>query len=179
MVTVERLAPAPFSAPGEARPVPGALVETLDTQLDLRRLSGVNSALRVYENTEWISVRAAAAEGFDDGRADLFDLQVSPLTGTIGVLVGDGDQLRGPIPESTEVYLAQTPDAGWRLDVGGAEAAERRSLGWATTFVPTSGGEATLQYSTPRWRQLLVVVQLLAVIAAAGLQLRRVTGGRS
>ncbi len=179
IVTVERLAPAPFSDADGARPVPGALVETLDTQLDLRRLSGVNSALRVYENTEWVAVRSAAATGFDAGRDDLFDLQVSPLTGTIGVLVGDGDEVVGPIPSSTEIFLAQTPDAGWELEVDGAAAAERRSLGWATAYVPTSGGEATLRYSTPLWRQLVVIVQLLAVLAAAGLQLRRVTGGRS
>ncbi|MEM9467131.1 MAG: glycosyltransferase family 2 protein [Actinomycetota bacterium] len=179
IVTVERLAPAPFSDPDDARPVPGALVETLDTQLDLRRLSGVNSALRVYENTEWVSVRAAAATGFDVGRDDLFDLQVSPLAGTIGVLVGDGDEVGGPVPNSTEILLAQTPDDGWELEIDGTVAAERRSLGWATAFVPTTGGEATLRYSTPLWRQLIVVVQLLAVLAAAGLQLRRLTGGRS
>jgi hypothetical protein len=178
VITVERLAPAPFSSPEEIRPLPGALVETLDTQLDLRRLSGVNSAIRVYENTEWVSVRAAAATGFDAGREDLFDLQVSPLGGTFGVLVGDEDELEGTIPNSTEIFLAQTADPGWQLEVDGSVAAERRSLGWATAFVPSDGGEATLRYSTPRWRQLIVVVQLLAVLAAVGLQLRRFTGGR-
>ncbi|MEM9201893.1 MAG: glycosyltransferase family 2 protein [Actinomycetota bacterium] len=178
VVTVERLAPAPFSSETDARPVPAALVETLDTQLDLRRLSGVNSALRVYENTEWVSVRAAAAGGFDDGRDDLFDLQVSPLAGTIGVLVGDGDVVTGPIPDSTEIFVAQTADPGWRFDVDGNETAERRSLGWATAYVPSSGGEGSLIYSTPRWRQLVTVVQLLTLLAALGLQLRRFTGGR-
>ena len=178
VVTVERLAPAPFSDAEDARAVPAALVETLDTQLDLRRLSGVNSATRVYENTEWVSVRSAAASGFDADRDDLFDLQVAPLAGTIGVLVGDGDELTGPIPNSTEIFLAQTPDAGWELEVDGASVAERRSLGWATAFVPTDGGDATLGYTTPLWRQLVVVVQLLVILAAAGLQLRRVTGGR-
>lgn len=177
VITVERLAPAPFSAPEDARPVPGALVETFDTQLDLRRLSGVNSALRVYENTEWVSVRSAAAQGFDVGRDDLLDLQVLPLAGTIGVLVGEGDQLTGPIPSSTEIFVAQTPDDGWTLEVDGAIAAERRSLGWATAYVPTAGGQATLVYSTPAWRQLLVVLQLLVLVAAAGVQLRRFTGG--
>ena len=179
VVTVERLAPAPFSAAENARPVPAALVETLDTQLDLRRLSGVNSALRVYENMEWVAVRAAAAAGFDAGRDDLFDLQVSPLAGTIGVLVGDGDEITGPIPNSTEIFVGQTPDVGWEFEVDGVAAAERRSLGWATAYVPASGGDATLRYRTPRWRQLVVIVQLLAVTSAAGLQLRRATGGRS
>ena len=178
VITVERLAPAPFSAVEDAKPIPGALIETLDTQLDLRRLSGVNSALRVYENTEWVSVRAAAADGFDAGRDDLFDLQVSPLAGTIGVLVGTADEVVGRIPDSTEVFVAQTPDVGWRLEVDGDRAAQRRSLGWATAYVPSQGGEATLRFETPRWRQLIVLIQLLAIAAAAGLQLRRVTGSR-
>ncbi|MEL0141252.1 MAG: hypothetical protein VW800_12845, partial [Acidimicrobiaceae bacterium] len=76
VVTVERLAPAPFSDVDDARPLPDALVETLDTQLDLRRLAGVNSALRIYENTAWTPVRAAAVSTFDEGRSSLFDLQV-------------------------------------------------------------------------------------------------------
>ena len=159
--------------------MPGALVETLDTQLDLRRLSGVNSALRVYENTEWVSVRSAAAQGFDAGRDAVLDLQLLPLAGTIGVLVGEGDQLAGPIPGSTEIFVAQTPDDGWQLEIDGVVAAERRALGWATAYVPTAGGQATFEYSTPTWRQLLVVLQILVLIAAVGLQLRRVTGGPS
>ncbi len=178
IVIVERLAPAPFSDADDARPVPPAVVETLDTQLDLRRLSGVNSATRVYENAEWVSVRSAAAEGFDDGRDDLFDLQVAPLAGTIGVLVGDGDRVEGTIPNATEILVAQTPDDGWTMRVDGTEVARRSSLGWASAYVPTSGGEATLSYTTPRWRQLVVLVQLLAIVAAGGLYLRRLTGGR-
>ena len=159
VVAVERLAPAPFSDLDDARPLPAALVETLDTQLDLRRLAGVNSALRIYENTEWTPVRAAAVSTFDDGRTSLLDLQVAPITGTIGMLVGDGNRFAGTIPDEVELFVAQTPDGGWRLEVAGVEAAQRRSLGWATTFVPSAGdGEAVLAYTTPRWKQLVVIV---------------------
>jgi len=179
VVAVERLAPAPFSDLDDARPLPAALVETLDTQLDLRRLAGVNSALRIYENTEWTPVRAAAVSTFDDGRTSLLDLQVAPITGTIGMLVGDGNRFAGMIPDEVELFVAQTPDGGWRLEVAGVEAAQRRSLGWATTFAPSAGGgEAVLAYTTPRWKQLVVIVQLLALLGTVSLVVRRRIGGR-
>ncbi|MEL0075837.1 MAG: hypothetical protein VW708_06850, partial [Ilumatobacter sp.] len=179
VVAVERLAPAPFSDLDDARPLPAALVETLDTQLDLRRLAGVNSALRIYENTEWTPVRAAAVSTFDEGRTSLLDLQVAPITGTIGMLVGDGNRFAGTIPDEVELFVAQTTDGGWRLEVAGVEAAQRRSLDWATTFVPSAGGgEAVLAYTTPRWKQLVVIVQLLALIGTVSLAVRRLIGGR-
>ncbi|MEC7402523.1 MAG: hypothetical protein VYD93_00425, partial [Actinomycetota bacterium] len=179
VVAVERLAPAPFSDIDNARPLPAALVETLDTQLDLRRLAGVNSALRIYENTEWIPVRAAAVSTFDEGRTSLFDLQVAPITGTIGILIGEGNRFAGIIPDGVELFVAQTADGGWRLEVAGVEAAQRRSLDWATTFVPSAGGgEAVLAYTTPRWKQLVVIVQLLALIGTVSLAVRRLIGGR-
>jgi hypothetical protein len=178
-VAVERLAPAPFSDLDDARPLPAALVETLDTQLDLRRLAGVNSALRIYENTEWTPVRAAAVSTFDEGRTSLLDLQVAPITGTIGMLVGDGNRFAGTIPDEVELFVAQSTDGGWRLEVAGVEAAQRRSLGWATTFVPSAGGgEAVLAYTTPRWKQLVVIVQLLALLGTVSLVVRRRIGGR-
>jgi hypothetical protein len=179
VVAVERLAPAPFSDVDDARPPPAALVETLDTQLDLRRLAGVNSALRIYENTEWTAVRAAAVSTFDEGRTSLLDLQVAPITGTIGMLVGDGNRFAGTIPDGVELFVAQTTDGGWRLEVAGVEAAERRSLDWATTFVPSAGGgEAVLAYTTPRWKQLILIVQLLVLLGTVSLAVRRLIGGR-
>ncbi|MEO0493097.1 MAG: glycosyltransferase family 2 protein [Actinomycetota bacterium] len=179
VVAVERLAPAPFSDVDDARPLPDALAETLDTQLDLRRLAGVNSALRIYENTEWTSVRAAAVSSFDDGRTTLFDLQVAPITGTIGVLGGSDDRIEGPVPDGVELFVAQSVDRGWRLEIDGSEAARRRSFDWATTFVPAAGGgDAVLSYTTPRWRQLVVVVQLLALLGTVSLSVRRLVGGR-
>jgi len=60
--------------------------------------------------------------------------------------------------------------------VDGQIAAKRRSLGWATSFVPASGGDAVLAYTTPRWRQLTVLTQLVMIAAAFGFVLRRITG---
>ncbi len=179
VVVLERLAPAPFSDPDDARPAPGVLIEALAGQLDLRQLSGVNSAIRVYENTEWTSVRAAAVSGFDDGVEDLFDLAVQPVSGTLGVLTGTGDSISGVVPEGTEVLVAQTPDPGWSLQVGGGEASRRRALGWTSAYIPSSGGEATLEYATPAWRRFALVAQLVVLVALCSGWLRGRLSGRS
>ena len=124
-------------------------------------------------------MRAAAVSTFDEGRTSLFDLQVAPITGTIGILIGEGNRYAGIIPDGVELFVAQTADGGWRLEVAGVEAAQRRSLHWATTFVPSAGGgEAVLAYTTPRWKQLVVIVQLLALVGTVGLVVRRLIGGR-
>ena len=74
------------------------------------------------------------------------------------------------------LYLAQTHDARWRLDVDGERAAARRSLDWATVFLPESGGAAELSYDTAPGRRVAQVVQLLALIAVFGLAVRRLVG---
>ena len=90
-----------------------------------------------------------------------------------------GTRYAGIIPDGVELFVAQTADGGWRLEVAGVEAAQRRSLDWATTFVPSAGGgEAVLAYTTPRWKQLVVIVQLLALIGTVSLAVRRLIGGR-
>ena len=104
-------------------PLPPTLVETFDTQLDLRSLPGVNSAVRVYENTEWVPLRAAAVSGFDDGIDSIDDLQINEIGSNIGVFVGSGDTLYGGIPAQTELFVAQTPDDGWTFTVDGTPAA--------------------------------------------------------
>lgn len=179
VITVDRLSPAPFSSPESAVPIPATLAETLDTQLDLRRLPGVNSAVRVYENTEWVPLRAAAVSGFDDGIGAIADLQVQAIGSTIGVLPGAGDTLTGAMPAQTELFVAQTPDDGWTFTVDGAPAARRRAFGWASAYVPIDGGQGVLAYETPPWRQYVVLVQLLLIAGAAGFVVRRMTGGAS
>ena len=179
VITIDRLAPAPFSSAESAVPLPPTLVETFDTQLDLRSLPGVNSAVRVYENTEWVPLRAAAVSGFDDGIDSIDDLQINEIGSNIGVFVGSGDTLYGGIPAQTELFVAQTPDDGWTFTVDGTPAARRRALGWASAYVPSAGGQGVLSYETPRWRQYVVLIQLLLLAGAAGFAVRRSTGGGS
>ena len=174
VVVLDRLAPAPFSQ--EAGELPPGVVKAMGRQLDLRRLEGVNTALDLYINTEWTSVRAAASAGFDDGRATIADLAASPLTGTAGVLAGRNDRLTGQFPAGAELYLAQTHDTRWRLVVDGDRTGRRRSLDWATAFLPDRAGSAVLSYDTPWWRQAAMAVQLSGFVVVAGAAFRRRIG---
>jgi len=176
IVVLDRIAPAPFS--GEGVPIEPLVADSLSRQLDLRRLEGLNTAMSVYVNAEWTSVRAAATPGFDDGRDALADLAVAPLTGTVGVLAGRDSDLTGAIPEGVEVYLGQTPDTGWKLQVEGERTGRRRSLGWATAFLPDRSGEASLRYDTPLWRQAAMILQILALLAALGFSTRQLISAR-
>ncbi len=188
LVVLERLAPAPFSSADQAVPAPAGLTAALGRQLDLRHLSGVNSAMQIYENTEWTSLRAAAAPGFDSDLSVFGDLSAEPLRGTFGVLFGRGDRLSGSIPDGTEVFVAQTPDDGWRLEIGGQAAIARQAAGWATAFVPDPGtraapGEAAeLTQATELWHassishRLATLLQIAGWVVIVGLGLRRRLG---
>ncbi len=173
VVLLERLAPAPYSSDSQARPTPDVVIDAFGRQLDLRQIVGSNSATRVYENTEWTSVRAAAVAGFDQGVTELADLGVEPLTGTVGVLSGIGHEITGPIPEGTEILVSQTPDTNWVLTVGDEEAARRVANGWAHAFVPVSGGDAQLSYQTPFSHRAAIMAQLVVLVLLVTDRLRR------
>jgi GT2 family glycosyltransferase len=173
VVLLERLAPAPFSSESQARPTPDVVVGAFGRQLDLRQIVGSNSAMRVYENTEWTSVRAAAVAGFDQAVTELADLEIDPLTGTVGVLSGTGHDIAGSIPDGTEILVSQTPDTNWVLSVGNEEAPRRVANGWSHAFLPASGGEAKLSYQTPFSHRAVVVAQLAVLILLAVDRLRR------
>ena len=175
VVVLDRLAPAPFSPDG--RDLPDRLERALDRQLDLRRLNGINSAMRLYVNTEWTSVRAAASRGFDDGRESIDDLAADPIRGTVGVLAGRDESLSGRLPEGAELFLAQTHDTRWRLVVEGERSGRRRSLEWATAYVPHREGDAVLSYETPLWRQAALLLQVAGFAVAVGLTFRHRIGG--
>jgi len=176
IVVLDRLAPAPFSTDG--RPVDPSVAQSFARQLDLQRVEGINTAMELYINTEWTSVRAAASPGFDAGRESLSDLAGAPLVGTVGVLPGRDAELSGLVPAGTEVYLAQTADTGWKLRVDGERTGRRRSLGWATVFLPDGGGQASLAYDTPIWRQAAMLLQIAAFVVALGTWTRQRVGGR-
>lgn len=177
IVVLDRLAPAPFSEEGAT--VAANISASFGRQLDLQHLEGINSAMNVYVNTEWTSVRAAGVDGFDDGRQTIDDLAVDPLTGTAGVLPGRTTDITGPISDGVEIYVAQTNDTRWHLTVDGERTGRRQSLDWATAFVPDSGGMAALRYDSPIWRQGALVVQLVALFTILGATVRRRLGSRS
>ncbi len=174
VVMVERLQPAPYSPADTAVQIPPSLVEAFSGQLDLARVEGTNSALRVFENSEWRSVRSVAVPGFDEGINSLFDLEQTALPSSVGVLAGSGTSISGPVPADTEVFLAQTPNSDWHLSVDGVSARRRPAFGWATAFSPADGGTGVLQYSTPLWRRLALVIQIMILGGLMVVGLRRV-----
>ncbi len=179
VVMVERLQPSPFSSADDAVAIPPALVNGFSSQLDLERVEGTNSSIRVFENTEWTSVRAALAPGFDDEVTALFDLETAKLPGSTGVLAGSGESIHGPIPAGTEVLVSQSPDPGWSLEVDGQKTSHREAIGWATAYTAGGGGTGDLVYSTPLWRQLALLLQVVMFAGIAVVSLRRLLlGGR-
>lgn len=179
VVMLDRLAPAPFSEPDDAVSIPEGVRGAIASQLDLRRLEGINSAVEVYANTEWTSVRAAASPGFDSGVDQIADLAAVPISGTAGVMSGRGDNLTGSIPDGTEVFLAQTADPSWTFEVDGSRAPQRHSVGYATAFVPQAGGTGELVYLTAPWRRWVLIVQLSAIVLLIGVvAIRPVIGHR-
>lgn len=176
VVLLNRLAPAPFSEAEEANPALEAASAALASQLDLRRIEGANSALEIYENSEWISLRSAVLEGFDDSIADIGDLAAHPIEGHFGILSGRGATLTGAVPD--HVLVAQTADVGWRLEVDGERAPERGSLGYATVYTPASGGDGELIYVTPLWRRAVLVIQVLALLLVMANFIIRPTSGK-
>ncbi len=178
VVVVDRPAPAPFVSDARAQPPPGALVSALDGQLDLERLSAVNRALRVYRNTAVLPVRAAVAVGVFDGVTDLDGLADVADTPAVAVLTGPGSSLEGPVPEEALVWSPHEPDARWSMEVDGEPAVRRRVDDLGLLFQPAGGGDAVLTYRTPLAHRLGVVVQALALVALAGVAVRRIVGAR-
>ena len=80
----------------------------------------------------------------------------------------------GPVPEGAEILVSQTPDAGWELELDGRVVPRRVAVGWASAYLPPSGGEASLTYTTPWWRNSAQVAQIivLAVLTAGWLRRR-------
>ena len=177
VVLLERLAPAPFSAADDAIPIPAAVIDGFGDQLDLQRIEGTNSALHLYINTTWTPVRAALPPGFDDGISELSDLERSPIGAGVGVLPGGGTALHGPLPEGAEIFVAQTPDAGWELSLDGQVVARRVAVGWASAYLPSGGGLASLDYETTWWRHVAQLVQAGALVVLCAGWLRRSVGG--
>jgi GT2 family glycosyltransferase len=164
VVVVTRAAPERTGAP--RHPVPGGLPATLARQLDLRRLE-VDPSLTFYENTAWVPVRAAIA----DGSADVLD-EANGLRAAAGtdlaaaaepVLTSD----EGRVP-SGSLYLAESASSGWELTVDGEEAERSRALDFANRFEVDGGGRAELRYVTSPLRWLGVLLQVALWLGVLG-----------
>ena len=173
VVLLHRLAPAPFVAAEDSQPVPAAISAGLRSQLDLEVLGGTNSAVDVFVNSSWVPARSLQAPGFDRGIADITDLAARSIGSGAALFSGDGPPWSGSVPEGAEVLVVHTPRPGWELNVAGSNVPRREALSWARAYLPSSGGDAVLSYSSPWWRRAGQLVGTVAPMVLILCWLRR------
>ena len=152
VVLLHRLAPAPFAAEEDARPVPRDLTTAMRDQLDLELVEGTNSAVDMFVNTSWVPMRALYPPGFDEGIEDFADLEARPLTPGVPLFSTDGPSWTADVREGAELLVSHTPRPGWELSVNGEVAPRREALSWTRVYRLDSSGEGQLSYSAPWWR---------------------------
>ncbi len=163
VVFVERIAPAPFV--DEVYEAPETLVSSFGGQLDIRRISTVNRAMRVYANDAWFSTRSAG----------LVVDPVRPRPDAAALIDRTGAaSFAGRIDTDSVVYVA-APTNGWKLTVGGERVPRQEAFGWASSFSPATGGDAELRFEPSAFARLIRVAQLLGW----GLVIAGVLGVRS
>lgn len=141
IVIVERSAPAPFDT--EPRLAPEPLLSALSGQLDIRGISTVNRAMKVYVNDAFFPVRSSG----------LVVDPASPRPDAPVLLTKDGaTTFKGRVESEEVVFVANAPSSGWELEVGGVKAPKQTAFGWANSFQPESGGDAVLSFNgSPVW----------------------------
>jgi len=148
-----------------------AVLDTLDRQLDLRRVELGDESLVAYENTAWIPVRAVAS-----GPAAEASRQAGAEALIRSDFTGASPALPGPLPTAGEgpvegevVLLAEAIDPRWELTVDGETLSRRTAFGWATAWDLSSSGAGAFRYRTAPTRYLLVAVQILLWVLALAL----------
>ncbi len=160
--------------------LPDGLTAALEDQLDLGRSLGSPLNYLVYENTAWIPTIAQLTEGAAAAsrQAGFSAIAQSDAAGATPLAVGE----RLPNEFSFEVQAGTVQVATpfndrWQLNVNGDDVPARPSFGATTAFDVPEAGTATLRYSTPLSRQIMVLLQLVlwgaAGLAASKFSLRR------
>lgn len=158
------LVDAASPAGGAVLNAPPDLVRGLDGQLDLERVS-VDPSLKVYRNAGWAPSRfqissdraAPFASSSYFPAANALDLAGAPTA----LPQGHGPtRFTGEIGDRTYVYLSAASSGGWSLTVNGRTVPRTKALGWANGWTVEQGGRATLAYSTPALRWVLLAIQI-------------------
>ncbi|MEX2293804.1 MAG: glycosyltransferase family 2 protein [Acidimicrobiales bacterium] len=162
IVVPERLAPAPFAS--DALPIPEALADTLDGQLDLEPLD-LPAGVLVFRNQAFYPMRAQITTAkAPPAAAGVVAAAGVDLSGLGALLPKDAGTFRwsGPVqPDKTLLWAAAHSDR-WTLSVDGRSMAHTKPYGWANGFDVTSAGDATLRYATSPVRYGLLLLQVLA-----------------
>jgi hypothetical protein len=145
-----------------------ALLDSLDRQLDLRRVELGDDSLVAYENMAWIPVRATAS-----GAAAEASRQAGPEALIRADYAGVAPALPGPLPTAgagpvsgDAVLLSEAVDPRWELTVNGEVQPRRTAFGWATAWDLSGPGDGAFRYRTSPTRYAVVALEVLLGLAA-------------
>jgi hypothetical protein len=154
------------SAPGsgDVRPLPADVERALAEQLDLQEVLD-DPNLHVYRNVSWAPTRAelkgAAADAAS--QSPFFDAAATTdLSGAPPLLTDHSGyaSAKGHVNAGSTVYLANESSSHWSLTVDGRDAPRTKAFGWANQFRVDQAGNASLHFSTPISRYVLLLVQV-------------------
>jgi hypothetical protein len=182
VVIPRRVAPRGAGRPllTPSRDVAGALAE----QVDFRQLDATND-LSVFENAAWVPTRAklSTAQASNVSRAGrgLQAASDNELAGVSRALSKRRSDFTysGSVDDDSAVLFAETPSTNWHLRVEGKNAERDSAFGFGSVYLVPRGGDATLRYSTPilRWLLLLLEIAVWVVVIRTTLEWRRGTRG--
>jgi hypothetical protein len=161
------LVPVP-AAPAGTPPTPPAILDSLDRQLDLRRVELGDDSLVAYENMAWLPVRATAS-----GATAVASRQAGAEALIRSDFSAAQPALPGPLPtagagpvQGESVLLSEAVDPRWELTVDGNVIPRRTAFGWSTAWDLGAAGQGSFRYRTAPTRYVVVLVQLLLAVLA-------------
>ncbi len=159
---------APTFAEGEVTEADPALIATLSSQLDMRRIATDPSVI-VFENVDWRPIRSMTV--VDNPVLDIVDrptLAVTPPGEWLAALTGreSSTQYLGPLPVAT-VTAAWGDGDDWSLVVNGQAVGDSGQAGWEPSWNVTTAGDATLEHNKPGGFGWLLIVQWLGWVVVA------------
>jgi GT2 family glycosyltransferase len=164
-------------------PLPGDLDPALAQQLDLHPVLS-QSGITVYENADWIPMRAERPTTPTNRTTPAATSLPSPLNLAPGspILAGLRPVLPGPAAASSyqgpvvagTVLAAVAPAGRWQLVApSGGVVPSTPSFGWAARYNVSTSGTGTLTFTTDIWSPLGVAFQIIVWLAAIVALLRR------
>ncbi len=164
-------------------PLPADLDPALAQQLDLHPIVS-QSGITVYENADWIPMRAELPAVPGKGATGPDTSLPSPLSSAPGTPIVSGLRpvLPGPAAASSyqghlvpgTVLAALAPADRWALTAPtGQVLSSSPSFGWAARYPVAGSGTGTLRFATNLWTPLGVAFQIVVWLAALGVLVTR------
>lgn len=171
IVVVERAAPAPYG--GVAAPVPTALVDSLEQQLDLERID-LNPDITLYRNAAWAPQVAAVPSGTvpdapsgtgTEWIGQAIDLDLAGVAEPVART--DVSSAGGAVGTDSEVLVGSSPREGWTVTLDGDDAALADAFGWTVVADTSSGGQVAVGWTTAAVHRVALVGQVVLVLVVA------------